>query len=172
MPDILQLLVIYILLAALIVFILIKIGPSLFAGSKPTPDKDDDDQDICIHCGYDVRTLLRCPECGQPTREARRRKLLKLREQWPTETIAPRLPEADEQPVLILTTDDVFAGRLLCEHLEARGIKANLNEVKGVSLAAYTTARDSYRLTVWTNDKERAEAIVEHLWPAEMRARG
>ena len=102
MPDLILQCVGYGLLVILVVAFAILIGPSLFSSPK-TETRDDDDQELCKSCGYDVRGVVNCPECGKPTPEGRRQHLAKLREDWPTETIAPRVPDADEQPVVILT---------------------------------------------------------------------
>ncbi len=167
MPDILQQLVDYGLLLLIVSVVALLIIPKLAAPSEK--DVEDADEESCSKCEYDVRKLLQCPECGSSTPLARRQQLSRLREQWPTEAISVRLPDQDEKPIVILTTDDQLAGRLLSQHLTARGVSVELNKVPGVALTAYATAPASYRLTVWSGDVDHAKAIIDHLWPAEYR---
>jgi hypothetical protein len=157
---------------AVAIVVAVLIVGSMFqvaTGSKASETDDSADQELCTHCGYDVRGLVRCPECGSDTRAGRRERLTKLREDWPTESFAPRVPGPEEQPVVILTTDDSWAASLLKQHLEARGIAAQTVRSNDLYGAVYTVARTSYRLTVWSDDEERGRAILEHLWPAEAR---
>ncbi len=170
MPGILQQLIIYVFIGAVLVLFAILLIPTLHDSSK-TGTREDHDEDLCGDCGYDVRGLLRCPECGRETREVRRRGLAKLREDWPTERIRLRVPGPTEQPVVILNTDDQRAGQLLRKHFQARGIFARLTRSKSIPGAIRSAAGASYALTVWSDDAERGHAIVEHLWPKELRAK-
>ena len=130
-------------------------GAATAAGDGPDP---------CSHCGYDVRGgLERCPECGRPTPAARRNRLADLRTRWPTETLVPRPPTPDEQPVVVLTTDESPAADLLRQHLQARGITARTTGRQTI-INSHTGLRVSRRLIVWSADEERARAIIARLW--------
>ena len=154
------------------VFFVFPIVRSLLSestGRRGKEDRADADQELCAKCQYDVRGLLRCPECGVETLAGKRERFANLREHWPTEHITLRVPAADERAEIILTTDDRWAVRLLCQHLEARGIPAQAVKSKNQLGTVYARGTSSYRLTVWAEDVERAKAIVEHLWPEELR---
>jgi hypothetical protein len=156
-------------LVAIVAFVLLVIFLPIVDRLRGRSPEPDDEQELCSGCGYDVRTLMRCPECGFATPKAKRRALAKLRSEWPTEQISPRQPRPDEKPVVILTTDNQSAARLMRDHLQARGITAKLNEAENLYGTVYISAKTSYRLAVWSDDEERARAIVEHLWPKELR---
>ena len=131
--------------------------------------KPDEAEELCVNCNYDARGLLHCPECNAETRAGRRARFARLREEWPREQIAPRVPAASETPVVILTTDDGMAARLICDHLQARGIWAQAAQSNATYGAVYQAARTSFRVTVWSDDEERARLILQRLWPAENR---
>jgi hypothetical protein len=132
----------------------------------PADGRDGDDgPEPCVHCGYDVRGgLERCPECGRPTPAFRRNRLADLRTRWPTETLVPRSPGFDEVPVVVLTTDDGPAVDLLVQHLEARGIAARVALPQPIGHAAYQQVMGGHKLIVWSEDADRARAIIGRLW--------
>ena len=131
------------------------------SASNDTPDGPEPSG----HCGYDVRGgLERCPECGRPTPAARRNRLADLRTRWPTESLVPRSPAADETPVVVLTTDEAPAADLLRQHLEARGIAARTAGPPTISNTVYTHVVGGHRLLVWSADADRARAIIARLW--------
>ncbi len=132
---------------------------------RPADDETADGPEPCGHCGYDVRGgLPRCPECGRPTPAARRNRLADLRTRWPTETLTPRTPAADETPVVVLTTEEAFAADLLRQHLEARGIAAPTAGPPTISNTVYTQSVGGHRLLVWSDDADRAQAVIDRLW--------
>jgi hypothetical protein len=134
-------------------------------GSNGDDDDTPDGPEPCGHCGYDVRGgLERCPECGRPTPAARRNRLADLRTRWPTESLVPRSPAADETPVVVLTTDEAPAADLLRQHLEARGIAARTAGPPTISNTVYTHVVGGHRLLVWSADADRARAIIARLW--------
>ena len=127
--------------------------------------KQGDESAICEYCKYDARGLERCPECGRETRLGCQQRLARLRENWPTEDLTPRVPAAGEQPVVIVRTDDHMAAHLLAQHLEARGITALADESDKSYGGVGFSVLPACCLKVWTDDVERARAIVEKLWP-------
>lgn len=154
---------------AIVAFALLVILVPIVDRLRGRRAEPDDEQELCTNCGYDVRTLMRCPECGLATLKAKRRALAKLHSEWPAEQINLRQPRGDEKPVVILTTDNQLAASLMREHLQARGVTAKLNEAENLYGTVYISTKTSYRLAVWSDDEERARVIVEHLWPKELR---
>ncbi len=145
--------------------ILYLLGFATFAGllavrlrRRRRPELDDRCEP-CPTCGYDVRGLSRCPECGSPASGERREKLGRLRFEWPAVRVVPRIPAEAEHTVNLLTTDNGVAVELLRQHLLARGIPAELDEEpreRKVTL---------YHLSVWSADRENALRVIDRLWP-------
>jgi hypothetical protein len=151
-------------LAAMLLFVVVPVFRQILKGRS---EESDEAHDPCKGCGYDARGLSRCPECGLITDQGRREALAKLRDSWPNEHISPRTPQPDEQPVVVLMTDNRWAADLLCQHLEARGIRATTSGGNALPGNVYTGTRESYRLSVWSDDEDRGKAIIERLWPAD-----
>jgi hypothetical protein len=132
--------------------------------SKPRPSGHGG-SDLCPDCGYDVRGgLERCPECGSVTPYVRRQKLKALRAKLPADAIDPRRPEPHEEPVVVFTTERGMLAEILRQHLEARGIPAEVVKPQAVDRVLMLPPVSTRRLVVWSDDQDSAEAIVGALW--------
>jgi hypothetical protein len=138
-------------------------------GSDTEEENEDDKQELCDACKYDVRGLKTCPECGRSTPKARRDALARLRNEWPADEIKPRIPDANEKRCVILESRDQMATLLLRQHLLARGIQAHLDETETPTIGPRVPSKIYYQLIVWTNDQEQARAVIDRLWPEALR---
>jgi hypothetical protein len=128
----------------------------------------------CPGCGYDLRGTRheRCPECGEPAdgaepamsawAEASELDVHALRDEWPAEDAAVRVPAASETPVVVYTTRDGWASDLLAEQLEARGVQAGVDRRDSQELiGAVVHPVSQYAVVVWSEDKSLARGIID-----------
>lgn len=125
-------------------------------------DSEDEDTETCDHCGYDVRGgFLLCPECGQPTHVAKRRRIARLQNDWPAETISPRRSHPDEENVIVHETSDSMLASLLQQQLQARGVACRLEPPHAASF--WPQGTHSCYLIVWSADLDRAKLLLGKL---------
>jgi hypothetical protein len=164
---------------AVIVDLLVAVGffiglPALLVGAiylivRSFHRSSEPDAEPCESCGYDLRGgHLKCPECGQPTRQAQRARLKKLLEEWPSNGIEPRRPAPHETPVVVFQTVDGRLASLLCDHLLVRGVFCEMNK-PGSSIDPITMQHmiADHRLLVWSEDFEPAKEIIRRLLPED-----
>lgn len=131
--------------------------------------KRGDGIEVCDGCGRDLRDYTeRCPECGVPTRHSHLKELERLRDDWPSSPIDPRVPGMDEVPVPIFTTRDATLAGLLQQHLEARGIACRVPEPKQIGRYGRNDLYTPFEVMVWTLDEDAAKRIIAHLCPARL----
>jgi hypothetical protein len=142
--------------------------------SMTRPDRTN--PDACPKCGYDMQeTPRRCPECGwvAPTLEdvpelAMERRLL---DTAPPDAIEPRRPEPGETRVTVFETDSGRLADVVAEHLDARGILAEVVTKESSMQRGAWLGRDLYNeVRVWSGDKDLAEAIIKAASPAPEKA--
>lgn len=150
------------MLAALVIIAVVAIWYVRHAQSRETFAPSSSGE-LCRTCGYDLTgTPLRCPECGTFSRQAR---LERLKTDWPTESITPRVPETGERWSKVYTADFDFEATLMQEHLQARGVPCEIaSNAKSFLLAgSYTPTYTVLELMVPEGDFERAKGIIERL---------
>ncbi len=108
-------------------------------------------------------TPQRCPECGWIVTDAPVEgfDLEKLREDWPTTSIACRKVEPWEELVIVYETDNGWLAQLLAEQFLARGVWCETTRTRRTEVAgAVTRSFVHFAIVVAKDDSDAALAIM------------
>lgn len=145
-------------------------------GSNEDELSDDEADERCSECGYDLRaSAQRCPECGTTRAEMRARRARSvldphaLRDNWPEVEMEIRQPSAAEQMVLVHETiNNSIEADLLVAQFHARGIQAEVRHLKRSEMLTRGFWIESCHLVmVPSGDEPRAREIIRSFrWDA------
>jgi len=146
---------------AAVLLLLVGLVAAIWAGWRNVRK----DEGVCERCGYDLRASRgRCPECGEPIPFRRRSEVAgRLRDHWPTDAIAPRVPHADEERTVVHTTPQRVEADLLCAQLVARGTFARVEPRVAGGLLSDEEVRVVYEVFCWSDDAELAREMARRL---------
>lgn len=114
------------------------------------------------------------PKSGTPSEDdddtADYARLHRVREAWPEDPIALRRPDPGEAAVVVM--EDVHGPvDLLREHLECRGIPADVLDAPVIGRSKHSDIYGTRKLVVWEEDVSRAKEIINWLLePMELKS--